>query len=211
MAVLKLAQTQILKLMTIKPTASILPCLNSVRYRKPRWVPKAASKEFYVREPTPIDPVEYEELKWRYQEYRNTVEAIRMHLAAEIDKKEAVEMSKQIDTEAGWERMVKLTEEWNKETAVKREKRQAEEDLIELEKQQQIEKEKEEEMMRMLTEAEQRLEFEKKQTFITMENLDEEIEKILDVRMDYEYSIDRSGNVLKGNQTVKVKPQKYVK
>jgi hypothetical protein len=48
-----------------------------IRWRKPRWLPRAPTKEFYVREPTPIDPVEHAELLWRYKEYRHTVDAIR--------------------------------------------------------------------------------------------------------------------------------------
>lgn len=54
------------------------PNIQSVRFRKPRWVPLAKSKEFYVRKPTPIVKEEYDELKIRYRLYRSEVESIRL-------------------------------------------------------------------------------------------------------------------------------------
>lgn len=53
------------------------PLVHSLRFRKPRWVPLAKSKEFYVRKPTPIVPEEYEELKVRYRVYRAEVDSLR--------------------------------------------------------------------------------------------------------------------------------------
>ena len=53
------------------------PMVNSVRFRKPRWLPIAKSKEFYVRKPTPVIPEEAEELYMRYSKYRADVASIR--------------------------------------------------------------------------------------------------------------------------------------
>ena len=62
---------------------NLLRCTNSagnnlifVRFRKPRWVPKAPSKMFNVREPTPVDPVENEKMK----EWTNNYQTARKSL-----------------------------------------------------------------------------------------------------------------------------------
>ena len=73
----KLIQTYLIKSTLSKHTVGLYPCFTQIRWRKPRWLPRAPTKEFYVREPTPIDPVEHAELLWRYKEYRHTVDAIR--------------------------------------------------------------------------------------------------------------------------------------
>lgn len=73
----KLIQTHLIKSTLSKHTVGLYPCFTQIRWRKPRWLPRAPTKEFYVREPTPIDPVEHAELLWRYKEYRHTVDAIR--------------------------------------------------------------------------------------------------------------------------------------
>ena len=48
-----------------------------VRWRKLRTKPRAASKMYYVRQPTPKDPEETEELQLRYAHYRTIIRAIR--------------------------------------------------------------------------------------------------------------------------------------
>ena len=48
-----------------------------VRFRKRRWRPRAASKLYYVRKPTPIDADEYQELKWRYNNYKHAMKSVR--------------------------------------------------------------------------------------------------------------------------------------
>lgn len=54
-----------------------IPCMQQVRWRKPRWVPKAPSKIFVVREPTPIDPEEYAMMSTLYNHYRTRLKSIR--------------------------------------------------------------------------------------------------------------------------------------
>jgi hypothetical protein len=54
----KLIQTHLIKSTLSKHTVGLYPCFTQIRWRKPRWLPRAPTKEFYVREPTPIDPVE---------------------------------------------------------------------------------------------------------------------------------------------------------
>ena len=49
-----------------------------VRWRKRRWSPRAPSKIYYVRTPTPMDPNETEELRDRYNNYRHQIKSLRL-------------------------------------------------------------------------------------------------------------------------------------
>lgn len=57
---------------------NISKCANLifVRFRKPRWQPKAPSKVFKVREPTPIDPVEYAKMKEWTEHYKTAMKSV---------------------------------------------------------------------------------------------------------------------------------------
>ncbi len=55
----------------------VLPLAQFVRWRKRRWAPINASKMFYVRKPTPIDPEEWTELKTRYDRYHIYMKALK--------------------------------------------------------------------------------------------------------------------------------------
>lgn len=54
-----------------------LPTVISVRWRKQRHMPQAPSKLYRVRQPTPIDPEEDEELKFLYKKYQTDLRAVR--------------------------------------------------------------------------------------------------------------------------------------
>lgn len=56
----------------------ITPFANAsfVRWRKRRWIPVTPSKLFVVRERTPQDLQEYEELKKLHANYRTTLRSI---------------------------------------------------------------------------------------------------------------------------------------
>ena len=57
-------------------TADESQFVRLVRFRKRRWSPRAPSKIYYVRQPTPIDPEEKEELKLRYNNYRHELKSL---------------------------------------------------------------------------------------------------------------------------------------
>lgn len=48
-----------------------------VRFRKPRWIPKAPSKIYNVRQPTPIDPVEAEKMNEWTRHYNSEMKGVR--------------------------------------------------------------------------------------------------------------------------------------
>jgi len=51
--------------------------LQFVRYKKPRFVPKAPSKLYRVKEPTKVDPVEIEKItKWK-NSYNTEMKSLR--------------------------------------------------------------------------------------------------------------------------------------
>ena len=89
MASAKIFHTHFLKLSIRKPSASVFPCIISVRFRKPRWIPRAPSKEFYVppEKPYKLTPVEEDKLRRSYDLYRNEVAAIRYSLLLQVFKK----------------------------------------------------------------------------------------------------------------------------
>ena len=69
-------------LKTLKLGIVALPCVQCVRYkkkprRKPMSMPRAPSKMFNVRVPTPIDPDEYKELEVKFENYRAALRGVR--------------------------------------------------------------------------------------------------------------------------------------
>ncbi|KAK3590100.1 hypothetical protein CHS0354_041146 [Potamilus streckersoni] len=173
--------------------------IQCVRWRKPRWLPKAPSKIFKVRKPTPIDPEEDAMLKKHFHHYRTVVRAIRSFLLKEdIAKmsKEAITVEeKQQLAQQEWEWVIAENYKWNKTIAVVREARQRIEEAQRKDLQERIVKRDEEERLKVLIEAEQEVLREKEAaaTFITPENLDIEIEKVLNTRTDYEFAITENG------------------
>ncbi|XP_005106708.1 28S ribosomal protein S26, mitochondrial [Aplysia californica] len=178
-----------------------VPTVQSVRYRKPRWLPIAASKEFYVRKPTPIDPEEHEELESRYKHYRATVRGIRHYLRQELSKKTVTTKEKQeLDEAAEFAWMEEEVKKWNQMLATSREQRQSEEERQEEERLQHVMQQKAEARLQRSLEAEKILQQNKASAvnFVTTENLEEEIEKMLDSRSDYNYAITKTGDILPG-------------
>lgn len=74
MAALRLMRSSLLSLNVLTKAET---AIGGRRWRKRRWAPIAASKLFVVRERTPIDPEEYDELKVRFAHYRTAVRSIR--------------------------------------------------------------------------------------------------------------------------------------
>jgi hypothetical protein len=62
---------------TLNLTGPLSLSVTQVRWRIPRWTKQNASKMFYVRKPTPIDPEEEEELKIRYSHYNTKRKSLK--------------------------------------------------------------------------------------------------------------------------------------
>lgn len=184
---------------------------QSIRYylkpkkatRKPWWKPVAKSKEFVVREPVEQDPEEHAELKKRYEHYRASVRGIRSFLHKQQAKKVFVTEAKiEENTAADFIWMESEVEKWNQMVAQSRNEKQAktEQDILNdiKEKRRQLEEKRLSEAIK----AEEILEKRKLelQHFITPENLDQEIEKLLDSRTDYNYAVTLQGDVYPGEE-----------
>lgn len=182
--------------------------MQSVRGRKSRTDPVAKSKEGRIKTPPPVDPVEMVVLRERYSEYNLIMTALRMDFTEEV-------LRKKYEAETGSlvaERARKEIEEhralmaWNKEEnermlqlrlqRVQKEKEEAERKALEAalkreQKQQEFIKIKEEEVMQLQEDAKH---------FITLENLDQRIDEALDNPKNYNFAINKSGQIIK--QTV---------
>ncbi|KAH9503238.1 hypothetical protein Btru_068520 [Bulinus truncatus] len=176
----------------------------SVRFRKPKWVPIAKSKEFYVRKPTPIDPEENAMLSVRYSQYRAEVKSIRQFLQNQMLNKEKNLSAQQVTDDASdlqW--MEQQVLEWNKSVAESRTARLAEEVRQEEERILQLELAREEKKLQDRIEAEKKLQkniavSSELISNITQDKLDAAIETMLDSRSDYNFAITKSGEILKG-------------
>ncbi|BFY97927.1 hypothetical protein BsWGS_00967 [Bradybaena similaris] len=188
------------------------PLVHSVRFRKPRWVPIAKSKEFYVRKPTPVIPEERDELKVRYRLYRAEVDSLRQFLQQELSATQEIQ-KKQISKadEADVSLMKEHLDEWNQHVATARKERQLQE---ELEHEQMVrELLAKEEKERMLAAEKALAELKQKEAaaanIIEPDRLDEAIEKLIDSRSDYNFAITKAGEKLIGEYPEKKKLQTY--
>ncbi|KAL5021964.1 hypothetical protein ScPMuIL_001119 [Solemya velum] len=167
-----------------------------IRWRKPRWVPRAKSKEFYVRRPTPVDPEERVELKIRYDHYRTAVKSVRSYIrktSLAKAQKEDDHLIREQEEREDWERILLKNKQWNEDIA------QARSVSVQHEKvyfppkwKTQLLNNKFEmipDVIKLLPVLEQ------SKGFITLENMDIEIEKLLNSRKDYNFAIDKFGNV----------------
>lgn len=177
------------------------PLIQTVRWIKPRFKPIAKSKMFLVRKPTPVDPEEYKQLKFLNNAYSTHMRSLRHFFLMQLQEKiKQAEMVKKTDFSEDiqeFEQLLKENELWNEEVKQIREadmaKAQAEAELHQLRKKEKFERRK---LNRILA-AEEKILKEKNTIFILDENLDQEIEKVIDSRVDYNFAIDKQGNVIK--------------
>lgn len=175
-------------------------CYECVRWhRKPRWIPKAKSKLFKVPKRPDIPIGEKQELIRLNNNYRAQMRSISHYFEQKIQSQttatEVIEEQKRKEKEE-YDCCVKENEMWNAEVAKLREARLAKK-----------EKETREEILRHLMEHEEqqkqlfeqaeafvRQEKESSRTFITVDNIDEAIERALANPIDYNFAIDVEGN-----------------
>lgn len=175
-------------------------CYECVRwYRKPRWIPKAKTKLFRIPQRPNIPIGEQRELIRLNNNYSAQIRSIQHYFAEKTQSQttatEVIEEQKRKEKE-DYDRCVKENEMWNAEVAKLRESRLAKQ-----------EKETREEILRHLMEHEEqqkqlfeqaeafvRQEKERSRTFITLDNIDEAIERALANPIDYNFAIDVEGN-----------------
>ncbi|CAG5121645.1 unnamed protein product [Candidula unifasciata] len=196
----------------VSACTSRTPLVQSVRFRKPPWVPVAKSKEFYVRKPTPVDQEEYEELKARYRFYRSEVDSVRQFLAQDLSARQHnLEDQDLRADEAEVSLMMQHLQEWNTHVAAVRNERQLQEQLDH----EQMLKERlaNQEKQRMLDAERALAELEEKEaaaaSFIDPDKLDEAIEKLIDSRKDYNFAITKSGEKLFGEYPDRKTPESH--
>ncbi|CAL1543693.1 unnamed protein product [Lymnaea stagnalis] len=191
------------------------PVVQCVRFRKPIHLPIAKSKEFYVRKPTPIVPEEYDMLNARYIEYRAGVESVRRFLKQKMSEKDVNLTAKQFTDDVNdFLLMEEQVKEWNKYVAIQREARQTEEIRQEEERIQQLINQRAEKRLQDSIDAEKKLKRNKEVsanfiTAISRDKLEDEIEKMLDSRSDYNFAITKTGEILKGEYPDKAHLQKH--
>ncbi|XP_067836422.1 28S ribosomal protein S26, mitochondrial [Heptranchias perlo] len=180
-----------------------------VRGRKSRNDPPAKSKAGRLRVPTPVDPEELLVVKERYRQYVAIVGALRGEfkedmlrkryeeevgsLAAVRAKIEADKHQRLMDfNNRENERLQKLREERLRREAEEEQEQKLQAAIHREKKQDEFLKEKEREVLQLQ---------EAVKNFITLENLDQRIEEVLDNPKNYNFAIDREGRITK--RTVK--------
>ncbi|CAD5113027.1 DgyrCDS2227 [Dimorphilus gyrociliatus] len=170
---------------------------QQLRFRKRRWAPIAASK-LYVVPPDPHFP-EWDQLRKLEKVYATEMRSIRQAFVKERQQikyaqTEAAEVVQKRKDE--FQALKKLNNEWNDRVGKIRQERQILEDEAAEERRirELIALEEEEKRIRMENERLVREEIENSKQFIDMDDIDNEIEKALNSRADYNFAIDVFGN-----------------
>ncbi|PIK50816.1 putative 28S ribosomal protein S26, mitochondrial [Apostichopus japonicus] len=174
---------------------------QTVRWRKRRTDPIAKSKIGRVRVPTPIDPAEYKFSLEKWDEYNILINAIRSHCIQDHRRKNKetaagvslVEQSRKDEEE--WQKLLLWNTEENAKTRQLREARLREEAKREEEEKLEALIQIEKEEAAWLAELEELVKKEKEasKSYITLENLDENIEAALAEEKSYLFGIDKNG------------------
>lgn len=179
-----------------------------VRFRKPRWVPKAKSKIFRVREPTPIDPAEYEIMKEWNAHYNTALKSIlrflRNHDTLMEDKQLERDRKVTISPEEAYRIMSAKNAKWNEETGKIREAALAAEAEVDVIRKHKIAERDAREIEEIRETAREKvLEVQTwKESYVTLENLDDVVEEVLNTRTNYEFSLNPDGSVMTEEEKV---------
>ncbi|XP_061843647.1 small ribosomal subunit protein mS26 [Nerophis lumbriciformis] len=182
--------------------------VEAVRGRKSRTDPVAKSKLGRVKYPPPVDPVEMVVLRERYADYTLILRALRLEFKeALLRKKYEEETGSLAEEKARQETMEhRALMAWNDQEnqrllqlrllRIEKETEEAQRQRVEADLERQREEEeflrqKEEEVLQLQEDA---------KNFITLENLDQRIEEVLDNPKNYNFAIDKEGRAVK--QTV---------
>nr|CAI5853605.1 unnamed protein product [Callosobruchus analis] len=182
---------------------------QAVRWRKPRWVPKAKSKIFKVPQRPVVPEEEKLEIMRLYNNYRTKVKSLRRYLFSQhctlLLKSEDPEEQKRL-FEEDLQRCMKINNEWNEKQRELREQAMAEEleaKLSYARKRLEDELIKQDEKLKAI-EAIVQQQKEASKDFILPENIDEAIDKALENPVDYNFAITMNGEKIMGYENNKV-------
>ncbi|KAF7287126.1 mitochondrial ribosomal protein S26 [Rhynchophorus ferrugineus] len=179
--------------------------LQTIRWRKPRWIPIARTKRFRVPARTTIPEDEALEIKRIYNNYHTAVKSLRRYLSnkystyfqSSLDPEEILKVFKQ-----DFVRCSAINDKWNAEQKILREKRvaeQLEEELNYARNRIELELIKEEEKLEIIEDI-VRKEKIASSDFITPENIDLAIEQAITNEVDYNFAIDTNGEKIIGRE-----------
>ncbi|OAF66436.1 putative 28S ribosomal protein S26, mitochondrial [Intoshia linei] len=180
---------------------------NQRQSKKPKWLPRSKSKFFKVRQPTPIVPEEFERLLKLNREYKIEMRSIVKYLQHEnIDSALKKETTDYLDDK------IDEIDAWNKEIKPHREKFikncELDQKLIYNEDANGL-IEANNKMITELNQKVEKLQIEVK-GYIDEINLDDEIEKSLEILIDYDFCIDKNGQMYREENEKLVKMLKDV-
>ncbi|KAJ8920616.1 hypothetical protein NQ315_004755 [Exocentrus adspersus] len=176
---------------------------QSVRWRKPRWVPKAKSKIFRVPPRLVLPEDERIELMRLNANYKTQMKSIRKYLFdkySNLNATEADPETQRKEFEEDFARCMEINNKWNDEQRVLREKRVAEELEAELDfarKAVELKTEKQIEQLETVEEIVRR-EKELSKSYILPENIDAAIEHALANPVDYNFAVNLNGEKVTG-------------
>lgn len=171
---------------------------QSVRYRKPSWLPRAKSKMFKVV-PRRVIPIEEElELRRLHNIYRTRVKSIRAYLELQWKEKPQENVGHDAEMrkfEQDFQRSLLINKEWSEELKPERESFFANElqnkldfELKRVEERKAKEQAELEDIEALVREVKA-----DSKGFITADNIDESIDKVLESHEDYNYAINLKG------------------
>ncbi|XP_077992523.1 small ribosomal subunit protein mS26-like [Glandiceps talaboti] len=168
--------------------------------------PPSKSKLNYVRKPTPRDPWETEFLREKYKHYRTMMKSLSAMFKEELEGKTGGINLEDAEKQAQEEHRIAM--EWNKQENERvrliREARQAMEAAEDLVKRTTMRLTKEENRLQLMAEREEIVRKEKdvSKTFITLETLDEAIERALADPVDFNFAINKDGQKMYKNENI---------
>ncbi|XP_052771444.1 probable 28S ribosomal protein S26, mitochondrial [Mya arenaria] len=172
--------------------------LQFVRYRKPRFVPKAPTKIFKVREPTPRDTEETKLMRTWQAHYNTEMKSLHLYFKSHCQRIRERERIEAIKTpfEKRYVDICRKNEEWNKEAKMirlgqwkEKEKWLEDRHLAVAEREEREREETREMAFQRVREAQESLD-----NYITEENLDEKLDEILGKEVDYDFALYLDGS-----------------
>ncbi|XP_014788585.1 probable 28S ribosomal protein S26, mitochondrial [Octopus bimaculoides] len=177
------------------PTGQVGPLIQSIRWVKPRYKPIAKSKQFYVREPTPQDPEEQKRLKFLNNEYSTYLRALRTHFLNEI--RERPKITHNQNRSEDFRQLLLENDKWNAQVAQEREADMARLSELDAERKKLKSESYQQYRLDRMIEAEKKFSAELEKPFISLQDLDKEIALAIDSKVNYNFAIDKKGNLYK--------------
>ncbi|CDW58811.1 TPR 11 and MRP-S26 domain containing protein [Trichuris trichiura] len=180
----------------------------AIRRNKPPHLPLAKSKRYRVMHIPWQDPEEVKEMLWRRHAYNCAVKSIREYYRqclAGLQTESMASASYQDEIAQEFKALLEENDVLNAKQADKREAKAAEKRRkIEEEVEAMVEKHVQETLAEMAKREKEVLEWiEKSKNFVTLDNMDEMIERALENPVDFNYALDTKGRMFKGKAPAK--------